>query len=259
MRPVRGHVDLRDWNRGVRPGQRCTTRFCELHVRRVGRFAPALGLRVREGGECGSRDVPQDTDRVRGLVIAHQHDGAPATGGRLRLQGHQEVQQRPHLGTAVHVVAGLHERDVAPGPATLARLSVRTCVRSPRNASKSPWISPMAPRAIRLRCGPAGGRRSAAAPPPQWLWRQSGSRTRSDAFDDDWTRGRCSSDVVPEQAYFTIGRGPPGAAAARPIPWRVPVRSSSDRINARTLPDHRAARRRRHGRSLSRRRHAPGP
>ena len=37
------------------------------------------------------------------------------------------------------------------------------------------------------------------------------------------------------------------------------LRSSGDRINARALPDHRAARRRRHGRSLPRRRHAAGP
>ena len=53
-------------------------------------------------------------------MVAHQHDGAPATGSGLRFQGHQEVEQRPHFRTAVHVVAGLNERDVAPVPATLA-------------------------------------------------------------------------------------------------------------------------------------------
>jgi hypothetical protein len=52
-------------------------------------------------------------------VIAQQRDDAAAPGSGLWLEGHQQVQHRPHVGAAVGVVARLDQRGGAAGPPAL--------------------------------------------------------------------------------------------------------------------------------------------
>ena len=88
-------------------------------MRGVGGLPAGLGLRIRERRIGARGDVAHGADRIRRLVVAHQDDGAPAAGRRLRLDGHEEVEQWPHLGTAVHVIPGLDQGGVAARPPAL--------------------------------------------------------------------------------------------------------------------------------------------